>query len=228
MGTVIRFPLQRHARASWNSGSLRAAKRAKTSKVTQEFARSPAKRTMPGQWGLGMPLDLHPLTVLPDCVSAPATSPVPPHASIISSQVGSMTEHIVRKLRTCQPLAICETTIRGRNVPIMDMDTDRDVARRLIAVREHFKCSQVDFANSLHIAKNTLNGFEMAKRPLTIETAKRIRKRFGVSVDWLLFGDVGQPSHDLVLELGPAPTVQKENAPAASSDKRKTSRRLRT
>jgi transcriptional regulator with XRE-family HTH domain len=109
------------------------------------------------------------------------------------------------------------------------MDTDLDVARRLIAVREHFALSQVAFADRLHIAKNTLNGFENGKRPLTLETAKRIRQRFGVSVDWLLFGDIGQPSHDLVIQLGPAPAVRKEAAVhAAVATRKKVARRART
>lgn len=101
------------------------------------------------------------------------------------------------------------------------MDTDQDVARRLIAVREHFKLTQAAFAEKLHIAKNTLNGFEKAKRQVTLETAKRIRQRFGVSVDWLLFGDVGQPSHGLVLELGPVPNVKRDETAAASKRRKK-------
>lgn len=228
MGIVVRFP-RRHARASLHSANFRDAKSAKASNVTQELERSSAKRTMPGQWGLGMPLDLQPLTVLSDCPSEPATSPVPPHASIIASQVGSMADHIVRKLRTCQAVAKRETTIRAQNVPILYMDTDHDVAIRLIAVRERRNLSQVEFAEKLHIAKNTLNGFETAKRPLTLQTAKLIRKRFGVSVDWLLFGDVGQPGHDIALELGPTPIVKKETAPkAARAARKKAPKRART
>lgn len=220
MAIVLRFP-RAHARASSKSASLRAAKLAKASNVTSDLPRASAIRTTPGQWGLGMPRERHPLTVLSDCVSSPATSPVPPQASMIESQVISMTDTIVRKLRTCQALAICETTIRAGSGQILPMDTDRDVARRLIAVREHFTLSQVAFAGKLHIAKNTLNGFETAKRPLTMETAKRIRQRFGVSVDWLLFGDVGQPSHDLVIQLGPAPEVEKDTAALQPPAKRK-------
>ncbi len=93
------------------------------------------------------------------------------------------------------------------------MDGDQDVARRLIAVRERQKMSQVEFAEKLHIAKNTLNGFERGKRSLTLETAKRIRKRFGISVDWLLFGDIGQPSHAIAVELGPVPDVTLDEKP---------------
>lgn len=110
------------------------------------------------------------------------------------------------------------------------MDTNPDVARRLIAVREHFQMSQVAFAGQLHIAKNTLNGFENGKRPLTMETAKRVRQRFGVSVDWLLFGDVGQPSHDLVIKLGPAPSVHKDATavPVPAKVRKRAGQRSRT
>lgn len=88
------------------------------------------------------------------------------------------------------------------------MDSDENIARRLIAAREKLGKTQVDFAGKLNIAKNTLNGYEKAERRLTIETAIRIRDRFGISVDWLLFGDVGQPSHEMALELGPKPQIK--------------------
>lgn len=101
------------------------------------------------------------------------------------------------------------------------MDSDHDIARRLIAIREHYKLLQTEFADALNIAKNTLNAFERAKRPLTLETAKRIRDRYGVSIDWLLNGDVGQPGHDLVVKMGPAPKID------ADKKKDKETRRQR-
>lgn len=100
------------------------------------------------------------------------------------------------------------------------MDSDEDIGRRLIAVRERLKRSQTDFADDLRIAKNTLNAYENAKRPLTMETAKRIRDRFGISLDWLLFGDIGQPSHELATELGPAPPI-KDDAKTANTAAKK-------
>ena len=104
------------------------------------------------------------------------------------------------------------------------MDTDQKTGRRLIAVREHHKLNQVAFAGKLNISKSTLNGYEKGTRPLTSETARRIRERFGVSVDWLLFGDVGQPSHDLAVELGPAPPIKadtKKPKPTKPAKKRR-------
>lgn len=101
------------------------------------------------------------------------------------------------------------------------MDGSDDIARRLIAFRELKGLSQTEFAAKLHIAKNTLNGYETGSRPLTIETAKKIRKRFGVSLDWLLYGDIGQPSHEIAAELGPAPEIKNDAQKAAPVKKRR-------
>jgi transcriptional regulator with XRE-family HTH domain len=92
------------------------------------------------------------------------------------------------------------------------MDSDEAIGRRLIALRERHERSQVEFARELHIAKNTLNGYERGKRPLTLETAKRIRSRWGISLDWLIRGDVGQPGHELALTLGPRPKISEDQA----------------
>lgn len=98
------------------------------------------------------------------------------------------------------------------------MDTDQNVAKRLIALRKELGeragvvggYSQTEFARIIGMAKNTLNGFEKGSRPLTLEAARKIRRRFGISIDWILFGDMPQVSNDILLKMGPTPT----NAPA--------------
>jgi DNA-binding XRE family transcriptional regulator len=216
MSNVVRFPRRRHGRTPATSASLRAAKFAKTSNDTAAEPRSVANRTTPGQWGLGMPLDRQPLTVLSDCASALARSPVPPHASIIVAQVkseSSMGTDIVRDLRTRQGFATCETTNPPNSRTIRSMDTDLEVSNRLAALREKLGLDQAQFAKSLGIEKNTYNAYERGKRPLTIETAKKIRRRYGISVDWLLFGDIGQPNQVFLVGIEPQPEAAKK-APA--------------
>jgi transcriptional regulator with XRE-family HTH domain len=215
MGDVVRFP--DHSRAS---SSFRAAKAAKTSRVIPGTARSDAKATKAAQWPAGMPRVRHELTVDPDCPSAPATAPVPPKATMIASEL-SMADNIVRKLRTCQGFATRETTIRTDYgaIPSMDSD-DHAVARRLIAVRKRLGerlgfTSQTAFAEKLGLTKSTYNPFETAKRPLPIEVAKRIRRDFGISLDYLLFGDIGQPNERMALELGPNPVAEPPKAAPA-------------
>lgn len=89
------------------------------------------------------------------------------------------------------------------------MDSDFEVANRLAALREKLGLDQVDFAKALGIEKNTYNAYERGKRPLSIETAKKIRRRYGVSIDWLLFGDIGQPNHQFLLTIEPQPDTPK-------------------
>lgn len=86
------------------------------------------------------------------------------------------------------------------------MDPPHIVAGRLKALRiELGYKSQTAFAEKLGIDKSTYNPYEKGTRPLTFETACLIRRRFGVSIDWLFFGDMRQASRDLVLKLGPEP-----------------------
>lgn len=136
-------------------------------------------------------------------------------------QTAAMQTAIVRTLRTVKPFAKGETTFRAFCVAISPMDSDENIARRLIAVQNHVKLNQSEMAGELNIAKNTLNGFEKGKRSLTLETAKRIRQRFGISVDWLLFGDIGQPSQGLAIELGPTPDIAEKPAKPVKRGRRK-------
>lgn len=93
------------------------------------------------------------------------------------------------------------------------MDTDLEVANRLAALREKLQKDQTTFAKELGIEKNTYNAYERGKRPLTIETAKKIRRRYGISVDWLLFGDIGQPNQMFLLTIGQEPEAKEKEPP---------------
>jgi DNA-binding XRE family transcriptional regulator len=170
---------------------------------------------MPAQCALGMPRgrDRQPLTVEGSCESPSATDPVPPQASITSSHEYVMTNNIVRNMRTGQAFATCETTNARVSRTMGPMDTDFEIANRLIALREKLDLDQVKFAKSLGIEKNTYNAYERGKRQLTMETAKKIRKKYGISVDWLLFGDIGQPNYQFLLQIAPA--VEPVKKPAA-------------
>jgi transcriptional regulator with XRE-family HTH domain len=108
------------------------------------------------------------------------------------------------------------------------MSTDQEIGRRLIAVREHFGFSQVNFAGKLNIAKNTLNGYESGKRRLPIENVGKIRDRWGVSADWLLFGDIGQPGYDLAVQFGPTPSIKADKEkPKPAKKRRKPAKKQR-
>lgn len=89
----------------------------------------------------------------------------------------------------------------------MDIDSDEAVGRRIIALRAKLGLQQQEFAGKIGVAKNTLTGYEKGTRPVTMESARRIRRRFGVTVDWLMFGAMQVPAGELMMDLGPEPAI---------------------
>lgn len=100
----------------------------------------------------------------------------------------------------------------------MELESDKAVGRRIKALRQRAGLQQQQFAKRLHIAKSTLHGYESGNRPLTVETMRRLRREFGVTLDWLLFGDMRVTGHDLMLEIGP----QTNNGPPKKVRKAQT------
>lgn len=92
-------------------------------------------------------------------------------------------------------------------------DPNDVIAARLKALRKELGeregipggYSQTEFAAKLNIAKNTYNGFETCARPLTFETACLIRRRFGIPIDWLFFGEMPKIESEVLFKLGPEP-----------------------
>ena len=72
------------------------------------------------------------------------------------------------------------------------VDHPKVVGRRLKSLREalDFK-TQVAFAEEIGVEKNTYNPWEKGTRQLTFEGALLIRKRFGIPLDYLYFGEPG-------------------------------------
>jgi transcriptional regulator with XRE-family HTH domain len=217
MGKVIRFP-RRHARAPATS-ARRVASPAKTSSVISGLPFEAASLTIPDQCSPGIPRGrfFQPLTVEGDSLNASATPQVPPAASITVAQVQceSTIPLLVCVSRTRQALADCETTFRPLRGQISTMDSDKDIGRRIVALREHHQRagaeearSQAEFANSISVANNTLSEYESGKKHLPLEKARRICARWGASLDWLINGSVGQPGYELAVKLGPRPKIR--------------------
>lgn len=114
---------------------------------------------------------------------------------------------IVRTVRTSQGFAKSETTFSHRYAVIEpEMDSTETIAKRLRALRKElgFK-SQKAFADELNMAKSTYNPFETGERTLTFEAACTIRRKFGIPVDWLFFGDLPQVRTDVLIKIRTEP-----------------------
>jgi ribosome-binding protein aMBF1 (putative translation factor) len=127
-----------------------------------------------------------------------ATLVVPPSASMIGSQLPNMPDLIVRKVRTRQGFMTDELKVSSEPAKIQNMtDELRTAARRLLLTRRALGLSQVEFCRQIGVEKNVYNPFEKGHRPITLNVARKIRKRFGISLDWIIEGD---PAH-LPMEL---------------------------
>lgn len=98
---------------------------------------------------------------------------------------------IVRTMRTSQGFATRETTIFYGHGPIKAMIDDPDIiGPRLRALRLALGIeTQVEFAESIGVEKNTYNPWEKGSRPLTFDGACKIRKKYHIPLDYLFYGE---------------------------------------
>jgi len=70
------------------------------------------------------------------------------------------------------------------------VDPPKKIAERLKAVRLALEVkTQVAFAAEIGVEKNTYNPWEKGTRSLTFEGACLIRRRYGVPLDYLFYGE---------------------------------------
>lgn len=77
------------------------------------------------------------------------------------------------------------------------------IGKRLEALRVElgFK-TQTAFAEALGIDKSTYSLYKTGDRQLTFETACLIRQNWGISLDWLFFGDLHQSAIQTMAKIG--------------------------
>ena len=82
-------------------------------------------------------------------------------------------------------------------------DMLRAQAKRLIATRLALDYeSQTEFCKEIGIEKNIYNPFEKGRRPITIDAARKIKRRFLIPLDWTIEGDPAYLPHHLARKLG--------------------------
>ncbi|MFY1707415.1 helix-turn-helix transcriptional regulator [Tritonibacter scottomollicae] len=64
------------------------------------------------------------------------------------------------------------------------------IAARLKRVREILGLSKKDFAERAGLTEQTYGPFENAKRELSLSAAKKIRKRYGLPLEFMYFGKI--------------------------------------
>lgn len=167
------------------------------------MSRSAARRDKLSQWAGGIPRTRQTLTVDGAKDNAEATALVPPKALIMESGV-SMEATIVCTMQTSQEFASGETTfLSGCDAIGAMIDPPKIIGKRLEDLRKElgFK-TQSAFAEKLGIDKSTYSSIKTGDRNLSFETACVIRRQWGISVDWLFFGDLQQSAIQVMARIG--------------------------
>ena len=76
------------------------------------------------------------------------------------------------------------------------------IAARLKSAREAFGMSQKEFAAKADISNTTYNNWEASHSPIGISGALKLRKEYGLSLDWIYCGDADNLSTKASKALG--------------------------
>jgi transcriptional regulator with XRE-family HTH domain len=69
------------------------------------------------------------------------------------------------------------------------VDTNAAIAKRLARLRSTMHLSQADMCRRIGVAPNRWNQYETGTRRITVEVVSKLRDTFGVTSDWVFFGD---------------------------------------
>ena len=76
------------------------------------------------------------------------------------------------------------------------------IANRLRQAREAFGLNQKDFAARADISLTTYNNWEACHSPIGLSGALKLRKEYGLSLDWVYCGDADNLSTKAAKALG--------------------------
>lgn len=75
------------------------------------------------------------------------------------------------------------------------------VATRLARAREILGLSKRDFAERAGISEQAYGPVENARRPLSLEMAKKLRKTYGLTLEFMYFGNIHDLPHRIAKAL---------------------------
>ena len=80
-------------------------------------------------------------------------------------------------------------------------DSVEAVAARLAKVRLALGLEKKDFAERAGLQQQVYGPFENGKRPITIDAAKKLRKAYGLSLEFIYFGKMDDLPHRIATLL---------------------------
>ncbi|WP_114286005.1 helix-turn-helix transcriptional regulator [Candidatus Halocynthiibacter alkanivorans] len=80
-------------------------------------------------------------------------------------------------------------------------DNIEAVAARLKRVREILDMSKKDFAERAGLSEQVYGPFENARRELSLSAAKKLRKTYGLPLEFMYFGKIADLPHRIAMAL---------------------------
>ena len=80
-------------------------------------------------------------------------------------------------------------------------DAMEAVAARLKAAREALGFTKREFAERAGMGEQTYGPFENARRPLSLEAVKKLRKAHGLTLEFMYFGKIADLPHRIAANL---------------------------
>lgn len=75
-----------------------------------------------------------------------------------------------------------------------NVDKPSVIGARLRHLRKFMEMGQIEICAEINVTQGSWSQWEAGKRPLPLEPAARLCKRYGVTLGWLYFGDTsGMP-----------------------------------
>lgn len=85
---------------------------------------------------------------------------------------------------------------------LQEMEDRREaVAARLVRIREIHGLDKKTFAERAGMTPQTYGAFENATRDLSLEAAKKLRKTYGVTLEFMYFGKIEDLPHRIATQL---------------------------
>jgi transcriptional regulator with XRE-family HTH domain len=82
-----------------------------------------------------------------------------------------------------------------------EMDSNAVIGDRLKAVRKHEQLSQSAFSASIGVAETAYGNWERGASRLSLDGAHAIRLKYGISLEFLYYGEFGTSLQDKAVAL---------------------------
>lgn len=96
------------------------------------------------------------------------------------------------------------------------IDPRETIVWRLEGLKEAYlpkDATDQDFAKAIGLDKSTFSAIKKCDRNLSFETGCYIKEKWGISLDWLFYGDLQQSAVQVMANIGRKPLAEVPKAP---------------